>query len=255
MRNKITMRSLGSNGRFGNQLWQYAFAKTYAIKNDYELQVPSNWLGRTLFDIPDPPVKEEFKSIELDAFPDGEHSIDLHGYYQHQKYADYMDVDEVRGFFKFKDVWLERFPKVKDYYVACHLRQGDFNVLPNYCTIHPRAYVSSVVKYGYDPEDIVWVSEEIKHEDDTRNYSDDKSWHGNISFLYDFFLLFNADVLFRSNSTFAWWASFLSNKELSYSPVVQGLAGKRNIDVDFVLGNWPCHMEIDSRHSDIHFGK
>ena len=255
MKKQISMSSLGNNGRFGNQLWQYAFAKTYAVTNDYELQIPSDWMGRELFDINDPPITDKFNQTELDAIPTGQHSIDLFGYYQHQKYADTMDVSQVKSFLTFKDIWLERFPKESEYYIACHLRQGDFNVLPNYCTINPDSYIKAVQDFNYSTEDIVFVAAEIKHNDDSRNYSKNKTWHGSIDFLFDFFLLYNADVLFRSNSTFAWWASFLSDKkDTTYSPFVQGLSGQRNVDVNFIKGNHPCHMEIDSRHSDIHFG-
>ena len=256
MTKQISVSCLGKQGRFGNQLWQYAFAKTYALENGFDLQVPSDWMGRKLFNITDPPLTEIFPKTELDELPIEKHSIDLNGYYQHQRFADCMDVDQVKAFFKFKDIWLDNFSKSKEYYIVCHFREGDFNILPQYCTIKPRSYMDAARDFGYNTNDVVCVAEGLKKSEDSRNYSEDKTYGGNIDFLYDFFLLMNADIIFRSNSTFSWWAAFLSGENTKvYSPIVQGLAGQRSVPVKFVEGNWPCHMEIDERHSDIYFGK
>tara|TARA_R110000824_G_scaffold196744_2_gene380032 strand:- start:1127 stop:1882 length:756 start_codon:yes stop_codon:yes gene_type:complete len=246
----ISMSCLGNYGRFGNQLFQYAFAKSYAMKNGYELQIPKDWIGRALFDIADPELRDSFAATGLDQRIEDQHSIDLHGFYQHQDFLNIMDSDTVRSFFKFKDVWVDMFPKVKPYYIACHLRRGDYVNNPHFPVIHEKSYLDAVEKYGYSLDDIIFVGEEIKQPNDTRNYSSDKSFHGNIDFLYDFFLLLNADVLFRSNSTFGWWGSFLS-KNKTFSPIIQGRQGEVAYDIEFVEGNHPCHQEIDNRHSDL----
>lgn len=250
--NRVSIKCLGNMGRFGNQLWQYAFAKSYALHNGYELEVPENWIGRLLFNIDDPVISSNFPRLELDDMPDGNHSIDLYGYYQHQRYADTMNADTVRSFFTFKDEWVDRFPKIKPYYIACHMRRGDYINNPNYCVVEKESYEKALDQYGYDLEHAIFVGEEIKYSSDSRNYHSDKTYYGNIDFLYDFFLLLNSDVLFRSNSTFGWWASFLSPiNQKTYSPLIQGYAGQKRKDVKFVLGNYPCHQEIDNRHSDL----
>lgn len=58
-----------------------------------------------------------------------------------------------------------------------------------------------------------------------------------LEFLPDFFVLMNADVLFRANSTFSFWAALLGDV-VTYSPVVEGKTGLRT-DIDFVYGNHP----------------
>lgn len=50
---RLTIRALGRNGRFGNQLLQYGTTALYAARNGLELQVPL-WPGRVLFDHDDP---------------------------------------------------------------------------------------------------------------------------------------------------------------------------------------------------------
>jgi hypothetical protein len=46
------MSTLGSNGRFGNQLFQYAYIKLYALRHGLEPMLP-HWLGNELFGLDD----------------------------------------------------------------------------------------------------------------------------------------------------------------------------------------------------------
>jgi hypothetical protein len=65
-----------------------------------------------------------------------------------------------------------------------------------------------------------------------------------LEFMRDFMDLYNADVLFRANSTFSWWAGTLGNAKV-YSPIVDGLTGHQK-DVKFVEGNWPRCVGLDT---------
>jgi hypothetical protein len=51
---RLTMSTLGQNGRFGNQLLQYGFLRMYAAEHGLALEAP-DWIGRDLFDLDDPP--------------------------------------------------------------------------------------------------------------------------------------------------------------------------------------------------------
>jgi hypothetical protein len=51
-RGQITMSSLGNNGRFANQLFQYAFMKLYALRHGVKMAIP-DWQGRKLFGLKD----------------------------------------------------------------------------------------------------------------------------------------------------------------------------------------------------------
>jgi FkbM family methyltransferase len=53
-RARIQFSTLGSKGRFGNQLLQYGFARLYADRFGLELEVP-DWIGRDLYGFDDPP--------------------------------------------------------------------------------------------------------------------------------------------------------------------------------------------------------
>jgi len=54
----ITMSYLGKFGRFGNQLFEYAFLKICAEKSGARVQTPS-WIGQTLFGHKDAPISKQ----------------------------------------------------------------------------------------------------------------------------------------------------------------------------------------------------
>ena len=58
----VTMSTLGANGRFGNQLLQYAFLRMYAAAYRLDYQAPA-WLGTWLYDLADPPVTETLPRV------------------------------------------------------------------------------------------------------------------------------------------------------------------------------------------------
>ena len=205
----IQMSSLGKAGRFGNQLFQYAFAKSYAKKYNCIFEIPADWIGRNIFEIDDSSLSRQLPKTEIDDIPFGQVNIDLTGYFQHQKFLDIMNPDDVRKWFTFRKEWTDKFKKPKDFYVASHLRHGDYVGGEKYCTITEKCYLDSCEKFGYHKEDVIIVSEEKRQPDDPCD----------MEFLYDFFVLMNADVIFRSNSTFGWWSGFLGNQKVVYSPV------------------------------------
>src|SRR5712664_4092934 len=50
---RVTMSTLGLNGRFGNQLLQYGFLRMYGAEHGLSVEAP-DWIGRDLFDLNDP---------------------------------------------------------------------------------------------------------------------------------------------------------------------------------------------------------
>ena len=64
----ISMTALGRTGRFGNQLFQYAFLKLYALRNGLTLKVPP-WQGEELFGLSDSRSREgELHELAFEAF-------------------------------------------------------------------------------------------------------------------------------------------------------------------------------------------
>jgi len=140
-RDRVQMTTLGGNGRFGNQLLQYAFVKLYAERHGLTLEVP-DWIGRDLFELDDP-----LPSIALPIVEDG--AADLFAALQGK--AGILRNVNVRGYFAgntcgwtgfeqgfrklfapgrrvrpFLEAALDRLCDRGQTLVALHLRRGDF---------------------------------------------------------------------------------------------------------------------------------
>ncbi|GAA6619996.1 alpha-1,2-fucosyltransferase [Scytonema sp. NUACC26] len=64
----LTMSSLGKLGRFGNQLFQYAFLRICAKRSGARVECPS-WIGQTLFGHQDAPISQRLPpAIEQNDF-------------------------------------------------------------------------------------------------------------------------------------------------------------------------------------------
>lgn len=235
----IQINCLGSFGRFGNQLFQYAFARGYAESVGATLETPW-WVGKSLFNLDDPMPSKSLPSLGLDEHPNGRVDIDLHGYFQRSDFYKFYTLSNLRQWFNVAQFWRDQFPKPDKRVVALHIRRGDYltTFAHIFCTIGIEAYYKAMEDAGYDPKKAVHV-----REDRPCNYP-----MPGLEFMADFMTLYNADVLFRANSTFSWWAATLGHcGEDIYSPVVEGMNGAKN-EVPFVKGNWPRCVSMDSVH-------
>ena len=101
----ITMSTLGYNGRFGNQLFQYCYAKALARKLNTTLQIPKNWIGRQIFNIDDEEIRIRLPQGRLD---EGADNRDIVGYFQYGEleggkyYLPYSKSD-IKNWLVFKD--------------------------------------------------------------------------------------------------------------------------------------------------------
>jgi hypothetical protein len=240
------MTTLGNNGRLGNQLFQYGFLRSYAEVCGYSYGTPHDWIGRKWFPNTshDAVIAEKFPTYHETDFGFGLDNIDLWGYYQNQKSLDFLCKSRVKSWYRFDDEILENFKKPRDFYIAVHVRRGDYMHHPLYPTILKQCYIDRIIENGFDPKDIVWVEEGVKTEGDLGLLDDP---------LYDFLTIQNADVVFRCNSTFSWWAGALNEKSQIYSPVVTGHLGVKNAHVPFVFGNHPTPTVHGKYHTDLHW--
>jgi len=194
--------ALNMIGGLGNRLFQYAYAKKLAETSGRELRTHP-WSGQVMFEIDDPPIT-------------GGEEILPENYRQDQESLIYTRED-CRRWFKFRPELVQSFNKPVEDFVA-HYRAGDYLDI-GYPVISKRAIQREVMCYGYPPAVIIEESPE-------RN------------FMEDFWLMTQAEVLFRANSSFSYWAAVLGTGEV-YSPVIDGLAGGIHDKVDFVEGNHP----------------
>lgn len=237
MNGVVQIGCLGNLGRFGNQLFQYAFARGYAESIGARLETPP-WVGQRIFEgINDPAPSISVPTLSVDEFPDGKTNVNLWGYFQYDKCFKFYTLSKLRQWFKIKPALVERYGSQRQS-VVTHIRRGDYLTTYKdlFCSIGSPAYSNALREHGYGSA--VVVSDANYH-----NNIDDPS----LEFLPDFLVLCNCDVLFRANSTFSWWAGTLGSQQKVFSPVVDGLRGMQD-NVKFVEGNWPRCVDLPNVH-------
>lgn len=247
MKRIVQISTLGSNGRFGNQLFQYVFARTYAETIGAELQTPP-WMGETLFGVKDARLSERLPQVsEADVMAGPviwRPNVDLYGWFQKPAHLRWISKSAVHRWLTIKEEWLFKRGKALPQYAACHLRQGDFPTDPGrYCLVTRRSYQDALAKY-LPGVPVIWVEE---------NWSKPSpDLPPDLQFWPDWLTLFNADWLLRSNSTFAWWAGELGPHFGVFSPVVGNLHGPHH--VAFAPGNDQQHAPFPG-HGPLRFGR
>lgn len=207
----ITIACLGNGGRFGNQLFQYAFARAYAESIGAELRTP-DWIGRHIFKNINEEIMTDVAGPSTE-YPDSD-NVNLDGHFQQPHHLKYLSRSKVKKWFTFKDKL-----DIPSYDLVFHKRRGDYIAFSHiFATVTDDSYTRGAQSHGFDPSYALCL-------DDSRDQS---------LIFEDFRLMMNCKNLFRSNSTFAWWAATLGNCKV-YSPIINNKVGI--INADFVKGN------------------
>jgi len=201
-------------GRFGNQLFIYAHARALAERDGLELRTPE-WVGEKIFQLDDPPSNGTERRIE--------------GYRQSQSDLIYSRAD-CRRWFKFRPEVEARLAEniLLLTTALAHQRRGDY-LGAGYPVVSRQSYLLAL-EAKRPGGSLDFVTEEQPHLDPYFYWA---------PFLPDFYRMMRVGTLFRSNSSFSWWAATLGDATV-YSPVIDGLEGGREHDnVPFVRGNHP----------------
>lgn len=180
--------------------------------------------------------------------------------------------DEVKNTEAYK-YWSER----QGTYDLAHLRRDDIsnpdfnrNNVQGYSVISKESYLRAFEKYEIDVDKIVWISDDhINKWHTDRPKTELFGWSypvgsnyrpGKIfDWLEDFLKIYFARTVFRANSSFSWWACFLSPQAKIYSPeitkqLIYGRDALEEIDLDFVEGNSPHWMYFGDGVKHINIG-
>lgn len=239
----ITFRKLGKLGRLGNQMFQYAGSRLYAELNGFDWAFPP-WIGDRLFAIPSkhlelrhfflPTVQlEDMRSTswperflhplglwqrsamsKLYAHP--RDSISLYGYLQDETSLDKLREyrNRVRSWFRFRPEIDAAFRRITEQYypwIAAHVRRGDLVkrnlIVPieRYLELLPAVIGSRNLFVASDSPDAVNAFTEY-HPIRPVNPLPELP-----SFVFDFWMLKESEVMLAGGSTFAWWAAYLGN--------------------------------------------
>jgi len=232
-------------GRFGNLLFIYAHARAYCEREGLDLCLPP-WIGEMIFDIP------------LAVRPSGNRKADKvmpEEMHQNQDALIYT-CKQVREWFKIRPTVLEQLqPILKDRKpVLLDVRMGDDLVGAGMVSLGRQCYLDAAIRAGYPGHDCEWEIDTSPTRLFTHFAGDVNASGLNTTWvsLPAFYRMMTAQVHFRANSTFSWWAATLGDAKV-YSPVIRGMQGgvPNQYCANFVEGNWPV-MADTHPNTDLH---
>ncbi|BCS55957.1 hypothetical protein GSbR_13200 [Geobacter sp. SVR] len=229
----ITMSTLGSNGRFGNQVFQYAFLRIFARQHGYELET-SDWIGQWLFDHHDPAVtrqlplvKEKSNILSEALIPASQESFrysDFVGFFQYHTsyYAPHRDF--FHSLFRpapaletTMNAAVQKLRALGKTVVGLHLRRGDYGY--DYFFVTPNQWYLDWLQKIWptleEPVLFIASDEPDKVLADFADYRPITSQSLGITlagadYFPDFYLLSRCDLVAISNSSFSFAASMLN---------------------------------------------
>ena len=231
----ITMSSLGRNGRFANQLFQYAFLKCYGRTHGQRVETPA-WIGQKLFGHADPaisrslPELRERSNLLTEALvpnaPEPFRNVDFWGYFQYNTRYYAPQRDYFRSLFRPTPAVLaqvqpmvERLRRRGKTVVGLHLRRGDYGY--EHFFVAPTAWYLEWLRGLWptleDPVLFIASDEPAKVLADFAEFQpitakDLGAPLPGAEFYPDFHLLTQCDALAISNSSFSFAAALLNER-------------------------------------------
>jgi len=156
---------------------------------------------------------------------------------------------------KKSDVYKRAEDKQGTYDVA-HLRRDDTvfseaNHNWNYPVISRKSYEKAFRMFDVDPGGVEWISDDFpSHPSMGWGYPNGQKRIDNIFFDFfpDFLKLYFGRNIFRANSSFSWWAAFLSPTGTVYSPILHDRVlyyeDKKELNCEFIKSNSPHFMHV-----------
>lgn len=239
----ITNSRIGYNGRFGNQLFQFASTIGIARKMGYDVFFPKSNITNGIqarnadnkpfiakldivdcFDINDKyftdnivvnnQVDERFFHFDDQLFNIND-NVNLYGYLQSEKYFTHCK-DEIIDILKIKPDFIEiaddLLPKIDKELVAIHIRRGDYIHISDYHSLNGVEYVNSAIERlgNKDKYHFVVCSDDAKWCEEIWGSDDSFSVMKTNSSYIDFAIMTLCNHFIISNSSFSWWGSYLS---------------------------------------------
>ena len=179
----IGYNKLGSNGRLGNQMFQYASLRGISSNLNYDWRIPPPSYNHNanygLFDcfkmstanqdnfgfVPFPDVKESTHAFDEEIFNNCSDSSNLDGFFQTEKYFKHIK-ETIRTDYTFIDDYLEPCQEIISQLenpIFLHVRRSDAIGREQYHPIHPISYYEESLK-EFDENTQVFV------------FSDDVEW-------------------------------------------------------------------------------
>lgn len=229
------MSSLGKNGRFANQLFQYAFLRIYAKRHGCNVETPS-WVGQYLFGLSDPMISRTLPEVRQQTYKLTEDhipnavvpyvNVDFWGYFQYHTSYYVPDKEYFRSLFtptaKIRiemEEAMKRLRRRGKTVIALHLRRGDYG--HHYFYVTPTSWYRKWLEEHWNTLDapVLFIAsdEPSKVVGDFRDYKPVTCKDLGVTlpkadFYPDFYVLSQSDTVIISNSTFSFAACMLNKR-------------------------------------------
>jgi len=242
----IGYNHLGKNGRFGNQMFQYAALRGIAAKHGYDWCIPPGPLTDEEFVdeedqhklfmafklpsvkfiklLPAPYRKESSFTFDQDLFDNCQDNINLYGYFQTEKYFKHIDNQIRQDFIWRDDVW----NMCKDIFdqiipnkqaISLHIRRSDYLVKSEFHPVLPLSYYNNALEKLDKDLPVLVFSDDPKWCNEQEFFSDDRflisEGGDNIT---DMCMMSMCNYHIIANSTFSWWGAWLSGSDNVIAP-------------------------------------
>lgn len=238
----MTMSTLGSNGRLGNQLFQYASLIGLSKTFGHQLRLPA-WPYAQYFEgyypegeITDKVCREVKETVfhYMPSWPalQENDSVDVFGYLQSQKYW-INHYEDVRRALTFKKEFVEQ---VRAQFESTHepinnaiaisIRRGDYVNNPNYAQLPIISYYFMALMENFpdwQQRQIIIFSDNIPYCRVHFGTLPNVAFSENNSDIEDICLMSQCTDFVVGNSTFAWWGAYLSKLHGRQTRVVRSV--------------------------------
>ena len=160
-----------------------------------------------------------------------------------------VSLDSIKNYFSFNnelkktDLYKE-LSDMRGTYDVAHFRRTDIakkSYVGGHSMVSKRSYLNAFREFDQDKDKVIWISDEPsfgwKYE---KKIPDVMGKH--IPWLADFLKLVFARRIFRSNSSFSLFASWISDAEI-FAPWLHTYSHGKEINFKFVKGNHPHWMK------------
>ena len=249
---------LGKNGRFGNQMFQYAATRGIAAKHGYEWCIPpgpkedeefndeenqhklfmafkmSGVFGKRTVNgkrvhgsrvemFPAPYQKEGSFTFDQELFDTCPDNVNLYGYFQSEKYFKHIE-DEIRQDFTWRDdvrnLCQDLFDSIGGIAISLHIRRTDHLVKPTYHPVLPLSYYEEALsKFPSDIPVLIFSDEPAWCHEQELFMKDDRFMVSDSGDnITDMCLMSMCQYQIMANSTYSWWGAWLSNSRDVIAP-------------------------------------
>jgi len=233
----IQMKRLGTAGRWGNQIMQYMFLRTYAKRNNLEVVTPI-WDGTKIYGLKDGLtdtdlfkrlrwIKEKWCYNSSKSCVIGKKNVTVCGNFLYETSWHAPDKDFIRKIFtplpEYSDPISRQIEKHRNGkpLVGIHIRLGDYKRLKdNKFFISPYGwYHTAIEALGVKSFKLFISTDEHKSVLDKFSNYDSFSWPDKErDCFWDFYTLTRCDYILVANSTFSLSASMLASPRLCMRP-------------------------------------